>query len=193
MRGNRRWLLGITVLLWPLLAVATTKDAQEEITIRWDIIRVVSFPPPTVDAGGQSSALAEDLSKITLTGSGTFVPAESEDVTGGGRWEVRDSNGNLTGSGTYEVKRLIRFDLAPGRTRAQDKIGNAADSRAGLAFLRIDYSDGSKGILAVSCHLAGGSPSSPHSIFEGITASKGFVDFWSRVAGGLTLFHVVPE
>ena len=39
----------------------------------------------------------------------------------------------------------------------------------------------------------------PPSIFEGITASKGFVDYWNRVApvggvdGNRTLFHVLAQ
>jgi len=45
----------------------------------------------------------------------------------------------------------------------------------------------------VSCHFNG----TPNSVFEGITASKGFVDYWNRVppAPGVdanrTAFHVV--
>ena len=50
------------------------------------------------------------------------------------------------------------------------------DFRPGLAVLRIEYDDGSHGILMVSCHGTG----TPNSVFEGITASKDFVDFWSR-------------
>ena len=63
---------------------------------------------------------------------------------------------------------------------------------AGLAVLRIQYSDGERGILVVSCHLAG----TPDSVFEGITASKGFVDYFNSQApipgvdANRTLFHV---
>jgi hypothetical protein len=80
-----------------------------------------------------------------------------------------------------------------------DLIGNSADARAGLAVLRIKYSDGSLGVLVISCHLfpgPSGIPGSPPSVFEGITVSKGFVDFFDRVppVGGVdanrTLFHV---
>ena len=97
------------------------------------------------------------------------------------------------------------IDVAPGAqtSTTKDLIGDGtlADNRAGLAFLRVAYSDGSKGILVVSCDLPGNPPpgpaGSPHSIFEGITASKGFVDYWNRAApvprvdGNRTLFHVV--
>jgi hypothetical protein len=75
-----------------------------------------------------------------------------------------------------------------------DTIGDRADSRAGLAILRISYSDGSRGTLTVSCHLQG----TPASVFEGITASKSFIDYWSREAdvpgvdANRTIFHVVP-
>jgi len=58
--------------------------------------------------------------------------------------------------------------------------------------LRIQYSDGEQGILVVSCHLVG----TPDSVFEGITASKGFVTYWNAepplpgVDANRTLFHV---
>ena len=65
-----------------------------------------------------------------------------------------------------------------------------------------DSDDGSKGILVVSCDLPGNPPpgpaGSPDSLFEGITASKGFVDYWNRSApapgvdGNRTIFHVIP-
>ena len=43
-----------------------------------------------------------------------------------------------------------------------------------------------------------GPAGSPDSVFEGITASKGFVDYWNRAApvpmvdDNRTLFHVLP-
>jgi hypothetical protein len=49
---------------------------------------------------------------------------------------------------------------------------------------------------AVSCHLVG----TPNSVFEGITASKGFVDYWNREApppppgnADRTTFHVTAK
>jgi hypothetical protein len=59
--------------------------------------------------------------------------------------------------------------------------------------LQIAYSDGSTGVLTVSCHLVG----TPDTVFEGITTSKGFVTYFSRVPpvpgvdANRTLFHVV--
>ncbi len=141
--------------------------------------------------GGVASALANDGSKITLTGSGTFE--RGEDASGGGTWKTFSLAGVLTGSGTYKVTGFVSFALAPGTLSGiVDLIGNLADARAGLAILRISYSDGSKGVLAISCNLDG----TPDSVFEGITASKGFTDYWNRVApvdgvnANRTVFHV---
>ncbi|HJZ73184.1 MAG TPA: hypothetical protein VKE51_15675 [Vicinamibacterales bacterium] len=149
--------------------------------VRWDIIRL-STPATTVNPGGQASAMDNLGDTITLTGSGTFVaPAgrggTSSAVTGGGLWTITTAAG--TSSGAYEVTGLVRWEEAPGTFPATfDNIGAPADFRSGLAVLRIEYSDGSHGILVVSCHGAG----TPNAVFEGVTASKDYVDFWNRVA-----------
>jgi hypothetical protein len=207
MRLNRWWILGASLSLLPVLAVADTRD--DAATIRWDIIHIVTFSPSgnVIAEGGMASALAQNKSMITLTGSGTFTLGDSDDVTGGGTWQtVAPPPESTTHSGTYRVTRLVRFDVAPGAqaSNAKDLIGDGtlADNRGGLAILRIAYSDGSKGILIVSCDLPGNRPpgpaGSPDTLFEGITASKGFVDYWNRAApvpnidGNRTLFHVLP-
>lgn len=171
----------ISSLIAPTAAVAERGD-----TIQWDIVTVVGT---NVNPGGQATASAQDGSKITMTGSGTFrVDDLSNNVTGGGTWETRNSSGVVTGSGTFTALRNLRFELAPGAFFPPpfvDNVGNSKDARAGLTFLRIIYSDGSEGVLVISCHLVG----TPDSNFEGITASKGFVDFW-RHETGTTLYHV---
>src|SRR2546425_11501861 len=100
--------------------------------MRWDIISV-NFATLTLSAGGVASARANlDLSKITLTGSGTFRsnPGNPQDVTSGGP----------TGSGSYTVTGFVSFILAPGTPPLpNDNIGNGADSRAGLLVVRIAY------------------------------------------------------
>src|SRR5207244_12635934 len=75
--------------------------------MRWDIISV-NFGTGTVSAGGVASAFANDNSKITLSGTGTFRsnPGNPQDVTGGGGWTTSASGGSVTGSGTYEVTLL---------------------------------------------------------------------------------------
>jgi len=168
----------------------------DETKVRWDIISV-DFAAGTVSAGGVASALANDGSKVTLTGSGTFQPDEDNDVTGGGTWKTFSRTGAQTGSGTYRVTGFVSWERAPGTPPLPiDKIGNLADNSAGLAVLRVRYSDGSRGVLTVSCHLVG----TPDSVFEGITTTKGFVDYWNRVAPpsppgneNRTTFHITPE
>jgi hypothetical protein len=207
MRINRWWIFGAAISLLPMLAVADTRDEERSHTIRWDITHIVSFTPfVTVDAGGMASAAANNKSVITVTGSGTFTVGDSDDVTGGGTWQTVEEGASMpSAQGRYRVTGLVRFDVAPGAqtSTTKDLIGDGtlADNRAGLAFLRVAYSDGSKGILVVSCDLPGNKPpgpaGAPDSLFEGITASKGFVDYWNRAApvpgkdGNRTLFHVV--
>ncbi len=218
MRENRRWFrISLILLVLPLifaLAGANRDGDRKETTYRWDLVKIPNFNPVTVFEGGFASALANDGSRITVTGNGTFEPREPDEVTGGGSWTTYAPDGTtVTGNGTYRVQQLVRFDLAPGVQTAGliDNIpgatGDLTDNRAGLLFVRVAYSDGSKGVLVVSCHLNGGPdfvarPAAPAGIFEGITASKGYVDYWNRVApinapvpldGNRTLFHILSQ
>jgi hypothetical protein len=165
--------------------------------VRWDIISLQPGTPPTITEGGNATALAEDGSEITLTGNGTFVApggggGGSSAATGGGDWETRDNSGNVTGSGTYEVTGLVLWKLAPGSNVVVDLIGDPAGRSAGLAVLTIEYDDGDRGILVVSCHLVG----TPDSVFEGVNASKSFVHYYDNIApvagtdANRTVFHV---
>src|SRR5207237_9643540 len=83
--------------------------------MRWDIISV-DFGTRTASAGGVASAFANDNSKITLTGTGTFRsnPGNPQDVTGGGSWTTYASGGSVTGSGAYGVTSLVSYGLGPG-------------------------------------------------------------------------------
>ena len=154
------------------LAVGVVGGADNN-RMRWDIVSI-DFAAGTLDEGGVASALAADGSMITLTGSGTFRanPGNPQAVSGGGTWVT------ATGSGTYWVTGFVEWHLAPGVAPPLENLfGDPADARAGLVFLTIAYSDGSTGVLVVSCHLVG----TPDSVFEGITASKGFVDYFNAV------------
>jgi len=160
--------LGFIVMLSVFrVSVAQADDNNQ---FRWDILG---------DGGAVTSdvASASDGSTITLTGSGTFSTEDPSDVTGGGTWAI--SGG---GSGTFEVRRLIQFNVAPGTFPGD------ADARAGLVFLQIAYSDGDQGILVVGCNLDG----TPANVLEGVTASKGSVDFWNVGTPFFTVFHVLP-
>ena len=199
MGTNRRWFrISLILLVSPLifaLAGANGDGDRKETTYRWDIVNIPNSNPPTAFEGGFASALANDGSSITVTGHGTFEPRERDEVTGGGAWTTYAPNGTtVTGNGTYRVQQLVRFDLAPGvLTETVDKIpgakGALTDTRAGLMFVRIAYSDGSKGILVFSCGLDG----SPASILEGVTASKGYTDYWNSLQGNITLFHILSQ
>jgi hypothetical protein len=143
--------------------------------------------------------LAIDGSQISMMGSGTFGPEGSADVTGGGTWTTFDPTGAATGSGTYEVTRVVERSVVlttpAGTGPLPDNIGNPADRRGGLAVLRIAYSDGSQGVLTISCRL--GVAQLPAvfqgAVFEGITATKDVVGYVNQGPNhGFTIFHVIP-
>src|SRR5712692_9964655 len=113
-----------SLVLAAFLSTDTT-TATSSVTgaehVRWEIITNATGSPLP---GGIASARAQNCSKITLTGSGTFVaPAggggTSSGVTGGGTWETfsatapctcsSTATGTSTGSGTYEVTGLVRW------------------------------------------------------------------------------------
>jgi hypothetical protein len=207
------------VAVLTLLFSSVVALAAEPTTIRWDLANISASG--IITPGGFASAFADDNSKITMTGSGTFVTSPrqgpfagtSAQVTGGGNWQTFDPMGNSTGSGTYTVRLLTRFDTATGSLVGSgliDVIGDLSNAQAGLAAFNVDYSDGNRGFLVVSCTLAPfGTPTTPASVFEGITASKGCptspsatcgsVDYWNRENGLVittadqTIFHVVPK
>jgi hypothetical protein len=195
MKMKNRWLPGLALLLFSLIAVMSAPSrggADGAAHVRWDIIHV-DFSTLTLSAGGRASAFANDQSSITLTGSGMFVaPAgdgkTSSAVTGGGTWQTFDPGGRSTGSGTYSVTSLVGWTPAPGFLPPgfTDQIGDPTDTSPGLAVLRIAYSDGTAGILVLSCTFGG----TPPAVFEGVTASKGFVDYWIRQEENFTDFHV---
>jgi hypothetical protein len=165
--------------------------------VRWDIIHLAGGNPPgPLTAGGSASVSAPNGGDtITLTGTGTFVaPAGSNGgsgaVTGGGTWHT-----STGGSGSYEVRELVSFVMANFQASTPtfvDNIGNLNERANGTAVLRIQYSDGSSGVLTVGCH----GPGAPNGIFEGIAVTKGYVTYYNVQApiGGVdanrTIFHV---
>jgi TAT (twin-arginine translocation) pathway signal sequence len=171
---------------------AESDSAGNDGELRWDLISLIR---PDIRAGGDDTASAEGESTLTLTGSGTFSPGHARQVTGGGAWSTNNT-AVPGGPGTYRVTELISWVLAPGTLLGSgltDHIGTLADTRAGLAVLRIKYSDGLDGVLFLSCNLTG----TPASVDEGINASRGFVNFFAPqmpVFGqhsNRTLFHVL--
>ena len=191
MTVTNRWLWAIAVVFLSVIGSGSLALGAS-LHGRWDI---VSVQGSNVMPGGVASAMANDGSLITLTGSGTFVaPAgagSSHAVTGGGTWETRGFLGVGAARGTYSVTALVHFEPAPGTLPpVNDLVGDADEASAGLLVLRIAYSDGSQGILVVSCRLES---FDTDGVFEGITATKGFVDFWRNFpirGSNQTLFHV---
>jgi hypothetical protein len=169
--------------------------------VRWDIVRLdFSTTPPTLREGGVDFANADPNLKIKLMGHGTFVaPASggiSGAVTGGGTWETFGAGDVSTGSGTYEVTRLVSWQFANMQTTTPaflDAIGDLNKRANGNAVLRIAYSDGSEGVLGIGCM----GPGAPMGIQEGVIATKGYFTYWTReapVAGvdkDRTLFHLM--
>ena len=168
--------------------------------VRWDIVNVAFGPPGTpntISAGGLAFASARNPSSLTiaLRGSGTFVaPAsggESSAVKGGGSWETF-SGGVSTGKGSYSVTRLASWQFSGPQTPGANNDLIGPNGANGNAVFRIEYSDGSQGILGVGCH----GPGAPSGIVEGVIASKDDVTYWDAgapmpgVNTNRTSFHI---
>jgi hypothetical protein len=188
--------LGAVVVVFTTFASAASGSADH---VRWDITHLAGGAPPgPITPGGSASATAANGGgTITLTGTGTFVaPASgggSNAVTGGGNWTT---SAPYAGSGTYKVVELADWEFASFQAPPPvfvDLIGDAKNKPAnGNAVMRIEFSDGSHGVLTVGCH----GPAAPAGIFEGIAVTKGYTTYYitpAPVAGdpnGRTLFHV---
>jgi len=185
-------LIGLAVASVSLLVVGNVRAAGAD-HVRWDIINIAFTTPPTISEGGIAFASADATHTIRFTGSGTFVaPASggtSGAVTGGGTWETFVS-GVSTGSGTYSVTKLASWEFANPQLPINDLIGTGGSN--GNAILRIEYSDGSEGVLGVGCH----GPGAPDGIQEGVIATKGFLTYWTAqppapgVNADRTSFHL---
>ena len=203
MNGKKRSLSLIAAFALILLSSVTTgASANGAAHVRWDIVSLnANTTPFTLSPGGVAFASAITGSapsglKIKLTGSGTFVApssgGKSSGVTGGGTWETFNG-GVSTGSGTYEVTSLASWQFANFATGTFiDLTGDTNERANGTAVLRIEYSDGSQGVLGVGCH----GPGAPAGIQEGVIATKGFVTYWTGevpsagVDKNRTIFHV---
>jgi len=203
MKSAKTYILGLSIIL--LMTAAAPPVSAQAAHVRWDMISVnFGTTPPSLNPGGKASATASDTSCITITGSGTFVaPASgksSSAVTGGGTWTVFAPSGangtvpaacgtTVTTTGTFVVTELVSWEpstaFAP--TGLIDNVGDINDAFGGLAVLRVAYSDGSQGVLTISCN----SPHDPFAVFEGMIASKGVIQYWyPSIFKFFSLFHV---
>src|SRR5260370_10163110 len=174
MKSSFKFLVLSTLVLVVLFASGNMipNVAGAAPTIGWDTISVtVVNGTLTLNPGGSDYGLANDLTTIQVSGSGTFGGGVAP--TGGGTWATSGPSG--TASGTFTVTGLVKFTVAPGSLPpgVVDNISDPADARSGLAVLSVKYSDGSRGTLTVSCRLPVGPPS---GAFAGITPTKAFVD-----------------
>ena len=124
-------------------------------------------------------------------------------MTGGGtviirRWVPAQMRLEDVATLTYTVTSLVSWVLdSPQPEGAVNRVTNttAADFRNGLAVFRIVYSDGSRGVLNVSCDGPGGSVDP----YEGVNATKGTVTFshqeapFPNIDAGRTVFVVVRQ
>ena len=197
------------------LGIPTTVFADEQ-SVTWDIVNVeANSDEPNglcVVKGGSASAKSTDnqptptvTGRITVTGHGTFPNTDmsSQDVTGGGTWSITNASDDprcFSGSGTYSVTELLSWHPASGTLPIGDCTGESGTPSSGLATLRVLYSpSGRRGTLTVSCHLP--SAATPPCMFEGITASMEYEDFWQNeapaasplVPGNRTLFHISSD
>ena len=173
MKMTSKWILvsavvSLTAFLCMTVGLPVVQGSADHV--RWDIINFdAATAPPTVSAGGFAIAAARNPSTLTikLTGSGTFIgPASggtSSSATGGGTWQTF-SNTTSTGSGTYEVRELISWQFANFQTPSIIDLIDDGKGANGNAVLRIEYSDGSNGVLGVGCH----GPGSLGGIVEGV-------------------------
>src|SRR5436309_13146890 len=164
--------IGAVLMLLTTFASAAPSGAAAHV--RWDIISTSGIPPTPLNPGGHASAMAPDGDTITLTGSGHFVaPASgggSGAADGGGTWTTS------SGSGTYQVTALVSWE----RANVQANVGfvdniDEGTRTNGKAVLKLAFSDGSSGVLSVSCH----GPGAPTGIFEGIATTKAYKTYYN--------------
>src|SRR5438876_8811648 len=174
-KGGDARLLGVVAMALTLACESRAPIAAPSTSRAGEFSASVDAPTAAAQIGweifGSASATAADGLKIIVTGNGTFVaPAggggTSSAATGGGNWETRDASNVVTGSGTYQITGLVRWE------RALAFVPSIPGSTAGLTILRIEYSDGSAGTLTVSCRISGAQPGR----IERATTSKGFED-----------------
>ncbi len=203
MKTRTGWFVGITLLAG---LAAPSELLGQAGKIRWDIVSIrfgTGGAPNIVSPGGISSSWAYAVGgiprvRITMTGSGTFSPFDPTDVTGGGSWTIVRYNAaamriDPEANGTFTVTELVSYVPLPD-TAPFSLQGVPGQSRAGLAVLRIAYSDGSRGILVISCNR----PCTSADTFEGIVATKDGVSFVNHespvpnVDADRTVFIAVP-
>jgi hypothetical protein len=190
MKCGKAGFMGLFLIL--MVTAGAPVLSAEAVHVTWNMITVSFTPAPHLNPGGSAQAIASDNSIITITGSGTFATSESERessraVTGGGTWTIVSGSG--TTAGAFVVTELVRWEQSTpfAGFGITDNVGDINKAFGGLAVLRVAYSDGSQGILTISCQA----PADPPAIFEGMIVSKGVIQYWDPGMTFFSLFHVL--
>jgi hypothetical protein len=176
---------------------AATRATHHGFFVRWDLVLISNG---VAVAGGSDVATDSGGDTLTLTGSGTVEPKESEGA-GGGTWAFHGSDGE-TDHGVYYVTRFLSWQRLAGgdfaATGLIDGIGNGPGSsrnenepssgilRLGIHFIS-DSGEEVNGILRVNCHL----PGTVVDVPEGIRVRIPKFDLTFEPTSGVTLFHLL--
>ena len=167
----RRLLLALTIgigLVAATPAVGLAANASENhAAYTWVI--------GAVPAGSSVTVMAPDGSTVTLKGIGMLQAGPGGSANGGGTYSL--SSG---GSGTWTVTGMLGF-VSYGSASAQ---GLPANLFGGEAKLHVLLSNGSDGILTITCEL--GLPPGGH--MEGVTLILGTGGEFTTHDGGTTVF-----
>jgi hypothetical protein len=113
---------------------------------------------------------------VTITAAG-MLSVHPKSVTGTGTYS---STNTKVGSGTWTALKLLSFKSYG----TNDAVTPGAS--AGKALIRVQLSNGAKGVLRITCALPG--TKVPHSFHEGVRlAVRGGPNF-NKEAGGVTIF-----
>jgi hypothetical protein len=198
-KANRATALSLGILFSGFSVFGQGKDKSFQWSLNGaEIDRICNFE--AVKAGrtvawkitpDTSTVLAgADGSQLILTGSGSLGGSDQanqsgqnqSDDDGIGKWQTLDANNKIIGSGVFRVSGFVKLDKKKEKwqpltaTIVADHLGNVTSEPTGLKFLRVEYSDGTQGVLAVAAL----SPGTPKSIFVGAAISKGLADYWQQ-------------
>jgi hypothetical protein len=190
-----RSILGLAVVLILGLAVMVPQAAQGggglgHPKVSWDFVQIGGAGTTTTGLPGGT-----DIGRVTatgdtveLTGSGIVVPFTG-DVTGGGTFVHKHSDGSVFAQGFYVLTGFVSWERRPGTfPLPNDGVGHLADASAGVLVVNVRaFPDGGSpldGVLTIFCHF----PDTPGPNDEGFNLDVASFHFVQ--AGGFTLFHV---
>lgn len=164
--------------------------------VRWDLIQLGGTGSTTTALPGGTDVGLDAVTgdTVEVTGSGIVRP-DSGDVTGGGTFVHKHSDGSVFARGFYVVTDFVSWEQRAGTFPApNDGVGHLSEASAGVLVLDIlAFADGGPaggipGVLSIHCHF----PDTPQADEEGIelTATVGGTTFHFTQHGGVTLFHV---